>query len=35
MQHQDLGVKIDQTLVLNGPGVLDSTYDKKADRLQN
>jgi putative ABC transport system permease protein len=29
MQHQDLGVHIDQTLVLKGPGVLDSTYQNK------
>jgi putative ABC transport system permease protein len=29
MQQQDLGVKIDQTLVLKGPNVLDSTYDNK------
>jgi putative ABC transport system permease protein len=35
MQHQDLGVKIDKTLVLTGPGVLDSTYNKKADAFKN
>ena len=29
MQNQDLGVKIDRTLVLKGPRVLDSTYDNK------
>jgi putative ABC transport system permease protein len=29
MQRQDLGVEIDQTLVLKGPRVLDSTYDNK------
>lgn len=29
MQQQDLGVKIDKTLVLKGPNVLDSTYDNK------
>ena len=29
MQKQDLGVKIDQTLVLKGPRVLDSTYDNQ------
>jgi putative ABC transport system permease protein len=29
MQDQDLGVRIDQTLVLKGPNVLDSTYDNK------
>jgi putative ABC transport system permease protein len=29
MQDQDLGVRISQTLVLNGPRVLDSTYDNK------
>jgi putative ABC transport system permease protein len=35
MQHQDLGVKIDQTLVLIGPAVLDSTYDKKVAAFKN
>ncbi|HEY4061533.1 MAG TPA: ABC transporter permease [Puia sp.] len=29
MQHQDLGVQISQTLVIKGPGVLDSTYTAK------
>ncbi|HMH23975.1 MAG TPA: ABC transporter permease [Puia sp.] len=29
MQNQDLGVQISQTLVLKGPGVLDSTYTAK------
>jgi putative ABC transport system permease protein len=29
MQHQDLGVNITQTLVLRGPGSVDSTYEKK------
>jgi putative ABC transport system permease protein len=29
MQDQDLGVQISQTLVLKGPGVLDSTYENK------
>jgi len=29
MQQQDLGVKIEQTLVLKGPNVIDSTYDNK------
>jgi putative ABC transport system permease protein len=29
MQHQNLGVQINQTLVLKGPNVLDSTYDNK------
>ena len=29
MQKQDLGMKIDRTLVLKGPRVLDSTYDNK------
>ena len=29
MQHQDLGVQISQTLVIKGPGVLDSTYTNK------
>jgi putative ABC transport system permease protein len=29
MQHQDLGVNIDQTLVVTGPAVLDSTYHQK------
>jgi putative ABC transport system permease protein len=35
MQHQDLGVKIDQTLVLVGPAVLDSTYDQKVTAFKN
>ena len=29
MQDQDLGVRISQTLVVNGPRVLDSTYDNR------
>ena len=29
MRDQDLGVRINQTLVLKGPNVLDSTYDNK------
>jgi len=29
MQHQDLGVQISNTLVIKGPGVLDSTYVNK------
>ena len=29
MQHQDLGVNIEQTLVVTGPGVVDSTYHQK------
>jgi putative ABC transport system permease protein len=29
MRNQDLGVDIDQTLVLKGPAVADSTYDQK------
>jgi len=29
MQHQDLGVQISNTLVIKGPGVLDSTYTTK------
>jgi putative ABC transport system permease protein len=29
MQHQDLGVQISNTLVIKGPGVLDSTYTGK------
>ena len=29
MQHQDLGVKTAQTLVLKGPHILDSTYDNQ------
>lgn len=29
MQHQDLGVRTAQTLVLKGPRILDSTYDNK------
>ena len=29
MRNQDLGVSIDQTLVIKGPGVADSTYNEK------
>ena len=29
MRNQDLGVNIDQTLVIKGPGVADSTYEDK------
>jgi putative ABC transport system permease protein len=29
MRNQDLGVSIDQTLVIKGPGVADSTYNQK------
>ena len=29
MRNQDLGVNIDQTLVIKGPGVADSTYNEK------
>ena len=29
MQHQDLGVKIDHTLVVTGPAVIDSSYKQK------
>ncbi|MFC2111882.1 ABC transporter permease [Bacteroidota bacterium] len=36
MQNQDLGVNIDQTLVLRGPGVgLDSTFDEKFRTFKN
>jgi putative ABC transport system permease protein len=34
MQHQDLGVQISQTLVLKGPGVLDSTYEAKLNSFK-
>ncbi len=29
MRNQDLGINIDQTLVIKGPGVADSSYEKK------
>ncbi|MBN1792045.1 MAG: ABC transporter permease [Bacteroidales bacterium] len=29
MRNQELGVNIDQTLIIKGPGVADSTYDEK------
>ncbi len=29
MRNQDLGININQTLVIKGPGVADSTYDEK------
>jgi putative ABC transport system permease protein len=29
MQEQDLGVNIDQTLIINSPNVVDSTYEQK------
>jgi putative ABC transport system permease protein len=29
MQEQELGVNLDQTLILNSPNVVDSTYEKK------
>jgi putative ABC transport system permease protein len=35
MTHQDLGVNIDQTLVLKGPGVTDSLYDQKIESFKN
>lgn len=34
MQHQDLGVKIDQTLVFRGPSVIDSTYQDKLNAFR-
>jgi putative ABC transport system permease protein len=34
MQRQDLGVQISQTLVLKGPGVLDSTYTNKLNAFK-
>lgn len=34
MQEQDLGVKIDQTLVLRGPSVTDSTYKEKLNAFK-
>jgi len=35
MQRQDLGVQIDQTLVLRGPGIIDSTYDNKLSAFKD
>ncbi len=35
MKSQDLGVTIDQTLVLRGPGVTDSLYDKHLESFKN
>ncbi|MBC7828347.1 MAG: ABC transporter permease [Chitinophagaceae bacterium] len=34
MQKQDLGVQIDQTLVLRGPNVTDSTYEDKLNAFK-
>jgi len=34
MQHQDLGVKTAQTLVVKGPRVLDSTYDNQLSNFR-
>jgi len=34
MQHQDLGVEITNTLVIKGPGVLDSTYAGKLNSFK-
>ncbi|NVJ47998.1 MAG: ABC transporter permease [Cytophagia bacterium] len=34
MRNQDLGIDIDQTLVINGPSVLDSTYQEKLSAFQ-
>lgn len=34
MQEQDLGIKIDQTLVLRGPSVTDSTYKEKLNAFK-
>lgn len=35
MRSQDLGIDIDQTLVINGPSVLDSTYQEKLSAFQD
>jgi putative ABC transport system permease protein len=35
MKDQDLGVQIDQTLVVRGPGVTDSTYLEKLSSFKN
>jgi putative ABC transport system permease protein len=35
MQRQELGVQIDQTLVLRGPSVTDSTYPDKLNAFKN
>jgi putative ABC transport system permease protein len=35
MKSQELGVQIDQTLVLRGPNVTDSTYTKKLSAFKN
>jgi putative ABC transport system permease protein len=35
MQRQELGVQIDQTLVLRGPSVTDSTYPDKLNSFKN
>lgn len=34
MESQDLGVQVDQTLVLRGPGVTDSTYAEKLNTFK-
>lgn len=35
MKNQDLGIEIDQTLVINGPNVADSTFDEKSESFKN
>ena len=35
MKHQDLGMTIDETLILKGPGVTDSLYDSKFENFKN
>lgn len=35
MKHQDLGMSINETLVLKGPGVTDSTYNIKFENFKN
>ena len=34
MQEQDLGVQIDETLIIRGPGVTDSTYENKLNAFK-
>ncbi len=35
MRSQDLGVNIDQTLILKGPGIADSTYNEKLSAFKS
>ncbi|MEI9920324.1 MAG: ABC transporter permease [Bacteroidota bacterium] len=35
MKNQDLGVKLDQTMILKGPGVIDSLFSSKYDAFKN